>query len=534
MRFKNLEPAQPAGAVTSELEAKLLVESESDLDDLARLTRLGTYRLQSQPSRSLLSTYLDTRDLTLTRHAVAVRLRRSGESWEATVKWAGEVRGMMHERPELNVSLAEPPQPSFHLPPELHVHLAALLAGRKLSPVLVTEIERRRIDVLDATAQHHLAEIALDRVLLRSPRKRDRRSERYFEVEIERKEGTADDVASITALLRRGRRMQPSQESKLGRGLGLLYGPTAIERTPASSVTASDSQVDAARKMVAGQLDRLLRSDPEVRLGTDPESLHSMRVAIRRLRALVRLLGASFPPRLHRELKGDLRWLGQLLGQVRDADVQLQRFEAHRRKVRRARRAALDPYWRYLDARRERSRAAMLEGLDSARYFALLRKLERFAQTSSVGAPSGSVSAAGGNALRRAYKGFFKRAAAIGKHPSADDLHDVRIRSKRLRYVCEFLAPLTGRAGRRFVKHMAALQDLLGTHNDAVVAAGYATRFLQEEPDVAETTRRAVTTFRRANEARAARARAALHRAWKHFTQSHTKRALAAILEVLR
>ena len=524
----------PAGLVASELEAKLLVEREGDLDTLARLTRLGHYRLRARPIQDLYSVYLDTKDLALARHGVALRVRRCGETWEATVKWAGSVRGVIHQRPELTSALAGPPAARFTLPPDFRIHLTAMLAGREVAPILVSEIQRTPIDVLDAQAVRRLAEIALDRVYLHGPRKRDPRGERYCEIEVERKDGTVEDVASITALIRRGRRMHAAPDTKFSRGLRLLYASAGPALPLSIDLDFDDSANVAARKIVARHFRRLIEHDPGTRLGHDPEALHDMRVATRRLRAVVRVLAPSFPAGLHKTLTRELRWLGQLLGSVRDIDVQLQRLDARKRDLRGNRCPALRPYAEYLGRLRQHSRALMLAGLDSPRYLHLLRKLEAYATAPIAGDPSESIAAIGVRTIRKAHKQLRKRGDKISKDPSAEDLHEVRIRSKRVRYICEFLSPLTGRPGRRFVKRMVELQTLLGAHNDAVVATEYVRRFLNDESaTVSDATRRSVARLIRADEEQALDSRSGFHRAWKRFARRQAADEVEATLDRL-
>ena len=116
-------------AIPVEVEAKLLVPRATDLRAIARLPQLGPYPLRSRGTVRLHSIYLDTSNLTLARHGVALRLRRHGRRWEATVKLAGRVEGDVHERPELTVPLASAPALPFCPPPgPLHTQLAALVA----------------------------------------------------------------------------------------------------------------------------------------------------------------------------------------------------------------------------------------------------------------------------------------------------------------------------------------------------------------------------------------------------------------------
>ncbi len=213
--------------VPSEIEAKLLASEERALRRVAATRRLGRYRLRPHDSVRLHSVYVDTPDLTLARHGVALRVRRDAGGWEVTAKWAGSVRGDVHERPELTVPLRAAPRMPFVLPTgPLQRRLAALVAGRPLAPILVSDIHRRRLDIFpaDATqASTPVAELALDRVHLHGPAG-PQVAVRYYEAEIELLHGRRRDVTNIARLLRQRFNLTPSGDSKFSRGLRLLYG----------------------------------------------------------------------------------------------------------------------------------------------------------------------------------------------------------------------------------------------------------------------------------------------------------------------
>ena len=140
-----------AEPIPDEVEVKLEAASRDALAQIAGLGTLGSYRLRRRPVQTLQTTYLDTPTLALARAGVAVRLRRSGRRWEATAKWPGRVSGSLHTRPELTVPLSGEPTPPFRLPEgPLAEALEPYLLGRPLQPVLVTNVERRIVDVLPA------------------------------------------------------------------------------------------------------------------------------------------------------------------------------------------------------------------------------------------------------------------------------------------------------------------------------------------------------------------------------------------------
>src|SRR5207248_11382379 len=121
---------------------------------------------------------------------------------------------------------------------------------------------------------------------------------------------------------RRGK--QPSeQEVELvalaGAGLPLLA-------VPAPGLGPKSPAGDAVRAALAAGTTRLLRHDPGVRLGDDPEDVHQARVGARRLRSDLRTFAPLVEPDWREHLQDELRWLGDQLGAVRDADVLLDRL----------------------------------------------------------------------------------------------------------------------------------------------------------------------------------------------------------------
>ncbi len=209
-----------------EIEAKLLVERESALRAIARLRQIDRFRLRARDVARLYSVYIDTEDLDLAHRGIALRLRRHARRWELTAKWAGRIRGVMHERPEVTIGLSTRPRFPFRLQRGLYSKLDALVGDRALRPILITDIRRRRIDVLPVAGKRTrrpLAELALDRVRLRAP-ERDQAIDTYREVEIERLAGSRRDVARLALALRERFDLLPSTESKFSRGLALLYG----------------------------------------------------------------------------------------------------------------------------------------------------------------------------------------------------------------------------------------------------------------------------------------------------------------------
>jgi CHAD domain-containing protein len=228
---------------------------------------------------------------------------------------------------------------------------------------------------------------------------------------------------------------------------------------------SSAAALDHVLAMMRVQLEAIRAHGPGARLGTDPEELHKMRTAVRRLRAILR----AVRPILDREwvegLRSELKWLASVLGVVRDLDVLRHYLRTELASLERADRPAARRILGRLDAEWARTRQGLLVALDDSRYFKVLDRLEEAIQHPRVVAANLSlpeVAAGEFKKLRRAVQ-------ALPKKPTARELHAVRVKVKRARYAAELAQAVVGRPADRFVSKARKLQDILGEHQDAVV-----------------------------------------------------------------
>ncbi|MEO7194596.1 MAG: CHAD domain-containing protein [Pseudonocardiaceae bacterium] len=254
-----------------------------------------------------------------------------------------------------------------------------------------------------------------------------------------------------------------------------------------------DPATHQLRAALDTRLRALLAHDPGTRLGADPEELHQMRVAVRRMRAMLKAARPLLDRDWADDLRAELGWLGRALGPVRDADVLLERLRGRAAAFGdTTSRAAVETLIGALVADREATRAEMLAALGSRRYTELLRRLATAVAGPLPTSPGPLVAPPLVELVRTEYRRLSKAVRAAGEDPPDEVLHALRIRGKRVRYTGE-LAAAAGRKSvrepvRKLVESTVALQDVLGEHQDACVAQHRVLLLLGGLGDVVETS----------------------------------------------
>jgi len=292
----------------------------------------------------------------------------------------------------------------------------------------------------------------------------------------------------------------------------LIGGVVAGKELAAGPPVPTEPGAVRLREMLEAQRTALLVHDPGTRLGTDPENLHQHRVAARRARAFVRATRTSLDPAWRRSLGAALRQLGEATGPVRDLDVLLEHVRAELEHVDASDREGGEAIVERLEADRENARRTLSSALDGAAYRLVLGRL-RYPPRLADGVDRVPLE----RIARREVRRLAKAVDRLGKHPEESELHRLRIALKRARYAAELAAP-AGNPLARFLADARALQDLLGEHQDAIVA---------EQQLRAATVREAATAAafvagRLAERQRARRARVheLLPAAWKRLHRS--------------
>jgi CHAD domain-containing protein len=440
----------------------------------------GTVTALAQTPRRLVDSYLDTDDWRVARAGFVMRTRHRGRHVEITMKDMHPAQGD-GLRQRLEVTEVVPPGGVGDLGPGGPVgrRLRAIAGTRPLREVLQVRTRRRpfalRVGGVD------VAEVALDETVIVVGG--GQRPMQLRRVEVEVQPEWTEALEPIVQQLRASCGLQPARLSKFE--AGLLAVGVEIPGQPdlgSTDVSPASTMGELAFAVLRRQLAVLRAKEPGTRLGEDPEELHDMRVATRRLRAALSLFAGVLPVRAQ-VFHDELGWLGRLLGSVRDLDVQLAGL-ADMDEETAAWRADVsgdddghDPLAdlsELLHREREAARVALLGGLDSMRWERLAKGLAAMAQQGparrSVATRTPAV--IGLPALVVARHDKVAKAARKAKRSGAvADFHRLRIRCKRLRYSLEFASEVYEGQTVRYVRQLTAVQDELGLMQDAEVAS---------------------------------------------------------------
>lgn len=422
-------------------------------------------------SRKLTDLYLDTADWRFYRAGYALRLRSTGGRAEATMKSLAARGGDgLRDRREISEPL---PRPDAGLlvggSGPVGGRVQALAGRRRLAVLFRVETERTSYAVLLGGGRAGTVELDASKISA------DTGTPTFLRrVEVEAEPGVpARELEGFVRKLREAGGLVPAGLSKYEAGLRAAgLSPSGPPGLGPEETGPSPTLGELAFAVMRGQARRFLTHEPGARLGDDPEELHDMRVACRRLRTALLVFREALSPQAG-HLREELGWIGGVLGEVRDLDVLLWRGDWRAAGARD--REPLRELRRALEGRREEARRRMLRALDSTRYQRLVEELVGFLRQGPSRREPGERRPAREAAPALVIKER-RRVMRLGDRLRPDsppeDYHRLRRRVRRLRYALEFFSGLYGKEAEEYIAELKGLQDLLGEHQDAAVAAG--------------------------------------------------------------
>ena len=439
--------------------------------DPADAARLAAHPLLSAPpqKQDLVSIYFDTPGETLHKAGVYLRIRDINGRLVQTIKTAKTGGGLL-DRFEWERDV-KGRTPNFSgagrtaLKPLLTPDLRA-----SLRPAFETRVTR---NVYRLAHDGSDIELAIDQGEIAAATKRSAISE----LELELKRGEAKPLFSLARVLAETVPLRLGVKSKAERGYELVHDDGGKpEKAAKIDIPPTLTVGEAFRAVAHNCLRQVLANAAATRAGR-AESLHQMRIGLRRLRAALAIFAAAVSDEQMDVIKAELKWMTRELGPARDLDV----FAADVLTPL----SATDPgdidmaaAHRDFDAKREAAYARAAAALGSSRFRNAVLDVAEWIETRSgndqdedqKASRDGSVAEYTRKALARLRK-WIKSKGADLRQLDVAQRHRLRIRAKRLRYGTEFFAttfPGEASAARRS-KSLSALKDLqdaLGSLND--------------------------------------------------------------------
>jgi len=420
----------------------------------------------AEAPRHHVDVYLDDDRGSLRAARIGLRLRTRDGDVRIESKTGADPVGGLFVRRELAADWqgAELPRTARDLPPAIRDLAEPFVLDR---PLRVTVRLATRRDTREVGAPgDEPCELVVDEVEATAG---DRRAA-FHEVEIEFR-GDATRSRQLATALQRALPLVPATDDKPEHAARLL-GLAANEATPAARTT-DVCVVDAVVGLLSQHLVAMRFAEVGVRAEGSAEDLHRMRVAARRLRSVVRAFRELWPDDVAARLLGALADGSRELAAVRDFDVLLASLAGASARLPVALRGAAEQVAAWIRGEGTAARAALQ---------ATLRSDDRLRRQTGIEGDLAALDRTGPRAqtpvaedvplrIARAAARVRKLLRALPPDLPLGPLHELRIASKRLRYVAEQFADLPGIDAGKALDRLAALQQATGDVCDCDAAA---------------------------------------------------------------
>ncbi len=450
----------------NEIELKLRIASR-DLPQLRCHPAILDALTGKPVTRKLTSIYYDTPQLALLDAGISLRVRRMSGGWFQAVKAAGHALNGLHQRMEWE-DIINSGQPDFSkiTEPALIKIFDQPDLRNALSPIFTTDVHRTEWQL--AWDNGDRIELALDQGDLVIGELR----EPISEIELELKGGHAARLFDLALALQQDMPLELENISKAQRGYA-HYRPQApaVTRAHYTSLPSQGTAADAFKQIAWECLAHTQGNQEMVLHGDDIEGVHQMRVALRRLRSLLRVFGNIIESDSTGHYETEIRWISNQLGSARDLDVfvmetlprLLRPLHQHHGLVLLAAKAEKARRQAYLQA---------LSAISSQRYQRLLLALGAWLENESwrkSTSPELRTIDIAQQTLAKHYKQLRRHGRQLARM-LPEERHEARLAAKRLRYAAEFFCSLyPNHRTQDFLHALAALQNVLGELNDITV-----------------------------------------------------------------
>lgn len=441
-------------AIAQLLQSKLLLEAA------------GNRRARTVEQQAI---YFDTDGQALWNAGYILRVRKEGSGYFQTLKKV--ICNELATRPEFKSEVGTATPDIGSIPDrDTRSKISHILKGQELSPVF--EIATRRTKLLLSPKKGVEIEAAFDSGMLSLSGKDKQASYPIHEFELELLKGDVEDLFALARKLTGGLPLALSLSAKAERGYALLrhqiYAPV---RSQPICLPAGTNADDALNVILANCLQQFLGNARSVIVANDAEGVHQMRVALRRLRSATSMLDDAQQELISSQIERARHFAG-VLGDARNYDVLLNDIiQPVVNGI--GSEKEFKPLIEAVLAKRRESWALLLEELraEAFRTFVLEWAALTYGRPKPVEDTSPPL--AGLDVAKFAKQQIKHRAHQIAKiasrkhDPDIDELHDLRLKLKKLRYTIEaFESMFSRKAVRRVAQQLAKLQRLLGDIND--------------------------------------------------------------------
>ena len=311
---------------------------------------------------------------------------------------------------------------------------------------------------------------------------------------------------------------------------------TEPSKKAAREIQLQDPMAEAGRKLFARQIKAMIRHEKGSRSGEDIESVHQMRVAIRRMRTLYGLIGSHYRAKTAAKHGRNLRRIARALGRIRDLDVLILDLQDFQNGQPEHTHIPMDELIAILDARRRRFRSRLNGLFDSKSYARFLRQFSRFCRKRGRGAKRIAHGETPHQVRHVLPLLLHERLASVRAYdavlPAKEDttLHNLRVEFKQLRYALEFFSSLLGSSAGDYLVEVKAMQDLLGRINDIAIFAEYLCNLEDLTPEQAA----ALDSYTQDRERELEGLRVDFYEKWQAFNARARLRQFSDALLVLR
>jgi len=460
-----------------EIEAKFIIRRPEQVAEALRVLSANGFSVKDCGTKIHVDRYFDTEDWSILAAAWACRVRRRNGEAKLTLKSLHGPDGSVFVREEISQPVPdEDAELSFSLPlGQVRDELTGIVGNMPVAELFRVTSERTVYEIARTGPEPVQIEIDLDRSRIEAEKRTVKATGilDFTELELELVSGDTADLDTIATLLRDEAGLMAAKYSKFERGLQAagLEIDSILEQPQATTLVADDPVLTLLYQYLAEQTQIIRRQHPRALEGIDPEGVHKMRVASRRLRTILKAFRDVLGDAVVAHFNAELRWLAQNLGRARDADVT-------ERGARESQAGDTDHYVHFLRQQTITAYEHLVDVLESERCAMLEDDLAQFIAAGPPGDMQEqfgklSIAASADQLIHAALNKLLAHGDAIEADSPARQLHKLRIETKRFRYLLDFFSTVQADKWRDTTEAVKRIQDVLGEHQDAVTAQAH-------------------------------------------------------------